>query len=209
MWFKASKSGPNSDNCVEVNIGWFTAKRSAAAGHCVEVGFTKAQKSGTNVERPNCVEVARVGAKDANVHSTTCSCDKVMVDGKSYDVSTPLGGVLVRDTKDKDVPDGERTVLQFTATEWMTLVSAVKGDGMHWVQNPDGNYILEDVAREKRLFFTVDEWDAFVDGCRKGEFNVDGAAFQTEKCDPATCTVTDGSPHDSHLLTDHEGKPVE
>lgn len=127
-------------------LRFFKARASAAAGHCAEVAFCKAGKSLTS---GNCVEVG--------FHDVPCDQDTV----------------FVRDSKDK----GDGPVLAFTTEQWVNLLAEVKEEGMGWSQNASGMYVLTDADDgDTALYYTKDEWDAFVDGVSKGEFDTDKAA---------------------------------
>jgi hypothetical protein len=149
-WRKANKSnGTGGNNCVEV--AFFKASKSDNSGaNCVEVGFKKATASGTDI---TCVEVSN-----------------------DSDRGTDCNMVHVRDSKQAGDPN--RPVLDFTPVEWNTYLhnlmmghGALPGGG----ENESKYFIVGTSSNgmEDALEFTHDEWNAFMDGVRKGEFDVD------------------------------------
>lgn len=165
-----NQSGPN---CVEVGE-FFTAQASGAAGHCVEVAFTKAEESNPS---GNCVEVAHAkptasvpngacvepGQATAAAHEGGCTPETCSTPG-----ITP-GDIVVRDSKD----NGEGCpVAVFTADEWREIVARVAAgdDTAHHGSTHDRPWVIIDPRTQVVLGFTQAEWDAFRDGCGKGEF---------------------------------------
>jgi hypothetical protein len=166
MWKKAAKSNGNGgNNCVEVAC--VPATKSGAAGHCVEVGFAKAEESASVA---NCVEVSTA------LLPGVCKCDSIVVNG-SVITAAKHGDVLVRDSKDK----GAGPIIVFKPKQWEELISDVRRLGMNWVLRSERDgapvYAISDPNNaDVELLYTESEWDAFVDGVRKGEFSKSVAA---------------------------------
>jgi hypothetical protein len=87
-----------------------------------------------------------------------------------------LGGVvLVQDSK---VPASGGGIMQaWSLSEWRGLVAAVKAHAHHPAVDvlPTDEVWLgfQHAARHEILRFDLDEWDAFVSGVRRGEFDID------------------------------------
>lgn len=169
---KATASGNNQSgpNCVEVGV-FFKAQQSGPAGHCVEVAFTKAARSHPVGE---CVEVAYAKAASSNPSGNCVEPGQATVD--EHAECTPEtcrtpgiepGDVVVRDSKlGEDSP-----LAVFTLPEWVELAAAVAAGAPYAAvqSGPDGATIT-DPRSGVVLNYTVAEWDAFTDGCQKGEF---------------------------------------
>jgi len=78
--------------------------------------------------------------------------------------------VHVRDSKDPDGP-----VITYTADEWREhVVDEIKGGGWlpeYTYRTGDGEVVVRRNPIDRGLTFTEDEWDAFVEGVRAGEFD--------------------------------------
>jgi hypothetical protein len=173
-FYTATKSNP-SGNCVEVALT--AATKSGAAGHCVQVGFATAAKSGPNSD--NCVEVSFAGNgvsvsenNDAEA-STTCTCNQIRTQDGMPVSGAVVGDVLVRDSKHK----GKGPILVFKPDQWRAFLAKVKVERMNWPQTMQGNYMVESPDSDLTiLLYTKAEWDAFLDGVDKGEFDLPAAA---------------------------------
>lgn len=156
---KASKSNP-SGNCVEA--GQFSGYHKASASwdtNCVEEGeyFTASTSNDTN-----CVECKFVTASiSGGVNS----------DGTCVEVAANMDHVHIRDSKERDKAD--RTVLTYTHPEWKEYVEGLKrGHGA--IQDSDTDpanpWIMRD-STGRVCRYNNGEWDAFMDGVWKGEFD--------------------------------------
>ncbi len=183
-----NQSGPN---CVEVGE-FFTAQASGAAGHCVEVAFTKAKMSnpsGNCVEvgftsasasgaAGHCVQVAHAKASATVPNGACVEPGQAVADPEHTDCTpetcrTPgisVGDIVVRDSKN----NGEGCpVVVFRAEEWAVLVKRVvaRDDADHFDAAPGTPWFITDPRTDVVLRYTDAEWDAFRDGCDKGEFD--------------------------------------
>jgi hypothetical protein len=152
MWTKASRSNGNGgNNCVEA-LHFNKAKKSCAAGHCVEVGFNSTD-----------------GIKDcAGKHSSGCPCDMPTMNGKKIHLEP--GDVVVRDSKQNGQED--QPYIIFTSHEWTHYLHTLKM-GYGAIFNGVDTYVIhKDI---KMLTYTPAEWDAFMDGVWKGEFDLTDA----------------------------------
>lgn len=76
--------------------------------------------------------------------------------------------VLVRDSKEVHLEDGKRTILEYRPAEWNEYLRTLKlGYGGIYAQ--DLFVIHKDT---KLLTFSLSEWEAFMDGVLKGEFDI-------------------------------------
>lgn len=64
-WRKSSRSGPWTDNCVEVAMNWKTSSKSTNGAQCVEVSFNKSSASSVT---DACVEVAMKNGEEIAVY---------------------------------------------------------------------------------------------------------------------------------------------
>jgi hypothetical protein len=154
----------------------------------VDVGdsFVKSSKC---TPYSDCVEVTDDASAKAH------EGDAVMVDGRL--IPGAVGKVLVRDSKDKT---GTGHIFKYTPEQWREFITEVARNGGGWPlrswqmfaepdsgQEPvstlmyeiwDPEYMAENAmtlheGRHEdvpRLYFTRDEWDAFVDGILLNEF---------------------------------------
>lgn len=135
--------------------------------------WVKATKSGGNNTGPNCVECLQYRAAsssddDAGVRYAVmgaglhdhCTDEKCLTEG------IKVGDVVVRDSKGGP----GSPVIAFTPMVWAAYVTAVADGWAH----PDGDEftIIDPRGTGTVLRFTQGEWDAFVDGCRRGEFRL-------------------------------------
>jgi hypothetical protein len=125
------------------DLVWRKATASANSSDCVEVAWRKASASLSNC---TCVEAGM------------CACDE------------PRAWV-----RNSHQPNG--TVLAFDPADWVALVDAVCGgqlpDGLTY---RDGHYLLSGTRHDGgtgMVRYTTAEWEAFTDGCRRGEFSLD------------------------------------
>lgn len=114
----------------------------ATASGSMSCVWVKADASNGNGGN-NCVEVARNGC---------------LHDSK----------VFVRDSKEGHLEDAKRTVLAFTQDEWRKYILSLKL-GYGAIYADDCFVIHKDT---KYLTFTLAEWEAFMDGVWKGEFDL-------------------------------------
>lgn len=84
--------------------------------------------------------------------------------GNSVEVKFDGELIQVRDSKNDD--DGP--VISFSRYIWKGFLEWVRDDPESF--RDSGQYVIE--GNNGDLFFTPDEWSAFVDGVRKGEFDV-------------------------------------
>lgn len=83
------------------------------------------------------------------------------------------GRVDVRDSKDRV----HGAVLSTTADDWRIFITEVKTDkvapasGRFQVSRAGLYWRFEDLFTTEKLLFTPSEWEAFVDGAKKGEFD--------------------------------------
>lgn len=76
--------------------------------------------------------------------------------------------VFVRDSKQNNYPESNRIVLSYAQAEWTHYLTTLKlGYGAVY----DGDMFVM-VRGTKMLTFTLAEWEAFMDGVWKGEFDV-------------------------------------
>lgn len=122
--------------------------------------WTKATKSGGNNTGPNCVECLQFSTGPIAIAT---AADTALHGGLPR--STEDGDVLVRDSKLGDASP----ILRFTPAEWAEFVTAV-ADGLV-VVNEDRFLINSRGIDDTFLSFTAGEWDAFRDGCQRGEFS--------------------------------------
>jgi hypothetical protein len=150
----ATASGGNNTgpNCVEV-APFVKATQSGAAGHCVEVAYTKAAASNPS---GNCVVAGP--AVDAHADCTEATC------------LTPgirPGDIVVRDSK----LGADSPLAVFTADSWRAYTATVarghadRDGGDYIIRDPRGTGIV--------LRYTAAEWAAFTDGCQRHEFEFD------------------------------------
>jgi hypothetical protein len=135
---------------------WIKASKSGGNNtgpNCVQcLQFRKASASAADIA--NCVETA-VATDEAHAHCTPGQCLAEGID---------TGDLIVRDSK----AGPGSPVAVFTPRLWELYVASVADgrsdvvDGSHVIIDPRGTGTV--------LRFTDGEWDAFVDGCRKGEF---------------------------------------
>jgi hypothetical protein len=123
--------------------------------------WSKATKSNPS---GNCVECRFVTATKSGAAG---HCVEVSRNGLHNNL------VLVRDSKD----NGNGLTLSFTQEQWNVFLKEVNTEGMNWAKNAGGMYVVTspDVMSDDELFFTEDEWDAFIDGVRQGEFDIEAA----------------------------------
>lgn len=138
--------------------------------------FRKATASGGNDTGPNCVEIAfatgtasgpaghcvDAGVATADIHAP-CTPETCKAPG------VQPGDTVVRDSKDNET--GPWVV--FRPEEWRDYVTAVLEGSRESV---NGQYVIRDPRTSVILRFTVPEWEAFVDGCAKGEFTYDAVS---------------------------------
>lgn len=168
----ASGNNENGPNCVEV-APFFKPTKSNPSGNCVEVAYAKAQKS---FNGNNCVEVGEAkttaeacaaGHSCVTVSQTTPAHDADCTPETCKTPGIEPGDVVVRDSKlGEDSP-----LVVFRAQEWRKFVDGVLA-GPRTVQ-ADATYTIRDPRTGVVLYYTPSEWDAFLDGCAKGEFTYD------------------------------------
>lgn len=135
--------------------------------------WAKASKSGGNNTGPNCVEClqfrstapsdgVQCAVMGAGLHDH-CTDEKCLTEG------IRSGDVLVRDSK----AGPGSPVIVFTPMLWAAYVDAV-ADGQAYPDG-DGFTVIDPRGTGTVLRFTAAEWDAFVDGCRRGEFDLEPA----------------------------------
>lgn len=145
--------------------------------HTAGLAFRAAAKSGGNQNGPNCVEVAAfVKARASNPSG---NCVEMSVARGHTAACTPAtcstpgireGDVVVRDSKDGT----SGPVVVFSPAEWADYTTQVA----HGREDRDGAaYIIKDPRGTGIVLrYTAAEWDAFRDGCRRGEFTADALA---------------------------------
>lgn len=153
----ATKSGGNNTgpNCVEV-AGYVKATKSNPSGNCVEVAHAAAKKSAA---AGHCVEpgVAR------DIH-TECTPETCLTPGIED------GDVVVRDSK----LGADSPLIVFKPELWEQYVARVVAGEL---ERSGDDFLMRDASGSGvTLRFTAAEWDAFQDGCRKGEFTYVPAA---------------------------------
>lgn len=166
-FFKAAKSNP-SGNCVQV--AFTKAEKSYNGNNCVEVGFAKAEKS---FQGTSCVEVGEAKSATRSAAAGHCVTVSPTTPADHDEQCTPEtcttpgiqpGDVVVRDSKLGE----ESPLVVFRGDEWREFVNGVLA-GPRTVQ-ADATYTIRDPRTGVVLSYTPDEWDAFLDGCAKGEF---------------------------------------
>lgn len=176
-FFKAGKSGPNCDNCVEVSFA--AADKSTPSGACVEVGFEASSKSGP---AGHCVEVGTAestsNGEDVNwARPGDCGCGAPVMNGKKIVMNE--GDVVIRDSKQNGAEN--QKVIVMSKDAWQEYLRGLKlGFGAIYVNRANsvlphddnpwkivGQYEGKTVVLE----YNDAEWDAFMDGVHKGEFD--------------------------------------
>ncbi len=131
--------------------------------------WVKAARSGGNNTGPNCVECLQFrgdgwsgcGAEVATAHGIHGHCPP----GRCLAEGIEDGDVVLRDSK---LGTGS-PLLVYTPERWASFVELVASG----VEDRHGDaFMIHDPRPESdvRLIFTPGEWEAFADGCRKGEF---------------------------------------
>lgn len=135
---------------------WIKASKSGgnnSGPNCVQcLHFTKATMSDNS--GANCVEQS-VATNALHAH---CGADECLAEGIA------AGDVIVRDSK----AGPGSPVAVFTPALWEQFVAAV-ADGQQW-RDGDDFTIVDPRGTGVVLRYTPGEWEAFRDGCRKGEF---------------------------------------
>lgn len=136
-------------------------------------GWVKASRSGGNNSGPNCVQCLQF-SKACKSDNSGANCVETSVAMESlHDHCGPgeclaegirSGDVVVRDSKGGP----GSPVAVFTPALWDQFVAAV-ADGQQWRDGEDWT-ITDPRGTGVVLRFTAGEWDAFRDGCGKGEF---------------------------------------
>lgn len=158
---------------------WNKATKSGAAGHCLEAKYKTASYCGTstcveigfhNAEACNAGSCVEVGFKSANI------CGHA----NCVEVGTTRINVLMRDSKQ----NGMGPILTFTPQQWTEFSAEVLRQATDWTftEERDGliHYIVQSLQDPAvRLYFTKDEWEAFIDGLSKGEFDLPTAEKAT------------------------------
>lgn len=170
-FFKAGRSNGNGgNNCVEITYA--KAMDSNPSGNCVEVGpARKATKSGAAGQ---CVTVAHAKAT-ASPNDSMGGCVEPGPATSAHTDCTPAtcrtpgiepGDVVVRDSK-----SGDRSpLIVFKREQWDRYVERVIA-GEHELTDGEYPYVMRcPNGTGISLFFNAGEWDAFRDGCAKGEF---------------------------------------
>lgn len=135
--------------------------------------WVTATKSGGNNTGPNCVQCLRFrsgspsgedgpgfAVMGAGLHDH-CSDEKCLTEG------IHTGDVIVRDSK----AGSGSPVAVFRPAQWEAYVkSVVEG---HACLDGDEFTMTDPRGTGTVLRFTGDEWVAFVDGCRRGEFSLE------------------------------------
>jgi hypothetical protein len=97
-------------------------------------------------------------------HATWFTSSKSGNNGGCVEVAHVAGHVAVRDSKDRTVP-----ALIYSAAQWDRLLHNVRvGVG---VQVRDGMVCLTAQPDTHSLVYTPFEWECFIDGVAKGEFD--------------------------------------
>lgn len=100
--------------------------------------------------------------------------------------------VLIRDSKNG--ADAEQPIIELGSQRWANFVAAVAGagefdgstdvpvtgGGVEVVAEDAGSILLSDATTGTTLRFTDDEWQAFADGVRAGEFDVGSETSRLE-----------------------------
>lgn len=145
--------GPQGPGYTSADVGWVKSSFCAQGG-CVEAKYVRASSCGAG----SCVEVSYSSCGNGD-------CVEVARDGDQ---------VLVRDSKLGD----DSPVLRYSLSRWVSFLAAIVGGELPHsaFEQPDGSV---DLARGfasagdmVRLGFTREEWDAFVEGVEKGEFDL-------------------------------------
>lgn len=170
---KAQLSNP-SGNCVEVGPAR-KATASGSAGHCVTT--SQAVKATASAAQYNCVTVAHAKAT-ASPNDSMGGCvepgqaqpSTAHTDCTPETCQTPgiePGDIVVRDSK-----SGENSeLIVFKRDQWDRFTERVIA-GEYELTDGDYPYIMRDPnGGPVTLHFNKGEWDAFRDGCTKGEFN--------------------------------------
>jgi hypothetical protein len=170
-FFKADASNP-SGNCVEVTYATALASNGNGGANCVEVG--PARKATASIQQYLCVTVAHAAAAEsaaaghcvepgqAQPEHTGCTPETCKTPG------IEPGDVVVRDSKHGGGDDSP--LLVFKPEQWDRYVDRVilgeyeltGGEYPYVMRDPNGGPVT--------LHFNQGEWDAFRDGCTKGEF---------------------------------------
>lgn len=136
--------------------------------------WVKAAKSGGNNTGPNCVECLQWSPGDdatgtsvriayADQRGLHAHCAK---DQCTYP-DLQDGTILIRDTK----LGQQSPLLVFTPRQFQDLVEATAAGTRHL--DAGGRLLIRDPGNASLyLSFTPGEWDAFADGCRRGEFTL-------------------------------------
>jgi hypothetical protein len=141
---KATASGGNQSgpNCVEV-AAFQKAASSNPSGNCVEVATTAAVQP-------------TVAGDDTHAHCTPETCLTPGIEP---------GDVVVRDSKLGD----DSPLIVFSPQQWVGVVMATCAGAE---ERHGGDYLMRDPRNPGVVLrFTAGEWNAFRDGCTKGEFN--------------------------------------
>lgn len=151
-WRTSTFSGGNG--CVEV--GW-TRSSYCQGGSCVEVGWTTSSFCSDG----SCVEV-----------SLQCS------NGACVEVSHSDGMIYVRDSKDHDVPHLMWSPQMWESSVWQPIVegclpSGATEDGLPTPGPAQSPLWAGGAVTWLGLRFDAEEWKAFVDGVKAGEFAVE------------------------------------
>ncbi len=153
--------------------------------------WVKASRSGGNNSGPNCVQCLQfVKATKGDNSGANCVEQSVATDGlhehcgpgECLAEGIQAGDVVVRDSK----AGPGSPVAVFTPMLWEQFVAAV-ADGQEWRDGEDWT-IVDPRGTGVVLRFNAGEWDAFRDGCGKGEFALADTRAVQEVTEPGIMT---------------------